>query len=279
MKMWLRALCLVGVIIILHSSIKISLGQNQCPPAVPTVAGLICPEGNGLFVLYYGSDTDVWQHIWMKQPNFVVVGDTLQKRKDMPVLFHHTDATHRKVLVLAYVRMKFGKLSSKKVDGQVCDAMQAGYDGIFFDETNDKLRDWNSARARLVKSYGNKLVIMNPGKQRVDGSIFDYADIVSVENAYGQSPIADPQPATPIPTWRWLSVQGDPQKKDEYKAPSLVSDALARMATFRSLGGFWYYTSEMDKKSPLRPTHIFLPSWFDEFADAVSAQGSPSCLH
>lgn len=53
-----------------------------------------CPNGNGLFVLYYGfiqppaSEDSTLKTIMSKQPNFVIFGDGLQDRGDIPNYVH-----------------------------------------------------------------------------------------------------------------------------------------------------------------------------------------------
>jgi hypothetical protein len=149
---------------------------------------------------------------------------------------------------------------------RITTAMNAGYDGVFFDETDSTLSGYNSACYDAVKqSYPNRLVIVNPGVADPDPSIFDATDIVSVENqyvfalgSYGQ------------PSWRWLAVQGDPGSNPQWydQPPQSLSDAEARFNTFRSNGGFWYYSAQ--------PAWQLEP-WFTDFANWVKQQGNAPC--
>jgi hypothetical protein len=60
----------------------------------------------------------------------------------------------------------------------------------------------------------------------------------------------------------------------EYIAPDTADDAARRLATFRSNGGFWYYSSDYASTGA---THIYLPAWYATFADWVKAQPGPTC--
>lgn len=237
--------------------------------ATPTPGGMAaCPAGNGLFTLYYGyiqnpaSGDTTLQTIAGEHPNFVVVGQGLEGRGDIPAYLHQNG-----IAAIQYIPMDYG--TSTTITATIDTAMQAGYDGVFFDQASadGSLYGWNRAQAAHVKGYGaSKLVIMNPGAVPPDASMFDYADIVSVENAYDR-----PLPASwGIPSWRWLAVQGDPASA----AATSAQDAENRLATFRGNGGFWYYSSAY---APSGATAISLPPWYTTFAAWVKGQGGPSC--
>lgn len=239
----------------------------QPPRALAQYSGT-CPSGNGLFVLYYGyiqnpaSGDSTLQTIMSKQPNFVIFGSGLEARSDIPTYVHQNSGR-----AIQYIPLGYGNNSSTDIDAKVTTAMNAGYDGVFFDETDANKYDWNTARAAHVRSYGSsKLVIVNPGVASPPQSVFDYADIVSVENQYNQ---ALPS-STGIASWRWLAVQGDPASQ---AAPS-ASEAENRTTTFRNNGGFWYYSSDY---AATGATHIYLSSWYGTFADWVKSQSAPSC--
>jgi hypothetical protein len=197
-----------------------------------------------------------------KQPNFIIFGSGLQSRSDIPSYVHQNGG-----LALQYIPLGYGDNSIAEIDAQVTTAINAGYDGVFFDETDPDDYNWNIARAAHVHNSGAlKLVVINPGTASPPNSVFDYADIVSVENKYNQA-----LPSYPgIASWRWLAVQGDPAKL----APSSAEDAQNRTATFRSNGGFWYYSSNY---ATTGATHINLPPWYATFADWVKSQPGPSC--
>jgi hypothetical protein len=249
------------------------------------------PEGNGVFVLYYGGSIksgttptqetlDTMKRLWELQPNFVVVAPEFQSSREITEIFHRTDANHKPVKVLAYVILTdepCQKLrSDESVDNESRRAVNTGYDGIFFDcarqdpENYPNIHEWNAARVAEVKKNGNKLVIMNPGEAYVDSRMFDYGDIVSVENQYDKQPTAfvrqkgvTPKHSekVPVPRWRWLAVQGHPANN----AAKSADQALKRMEKFRDNGGFWYY-SPAYKKGEDESTHTSLPKWLENFA-------------
>src|SRR5262249_6530471 len=143
-------------------------------------------------------------------------------------------------------------------------AMQAGFDGVFFDEVLDTAHDYNAARYALVKSFGaQKLVIMNPGTASVDPALFDATDIVCVENQWDQTL----SPAG-TPAWRWLPVQGDPATI----AAASAQTAEPRLAMFRAAGGFWYSSAPYAQSGA---THVMLPPWLATFASDERAGARP----
>ena len=148
-------------------------------------------------------------------------------------------------------------LPPEYIEEQIDGVLDLDYDGIFFDETSEPQ---NNSDNDLYKRFANhvrlkdknKLVIVNPGvsEEKVCG-MFNYADIVSVENQWTDLPKCS---GMNIPSWRWLSIQGDPGKKPkEYEKPPKPNDtkeAINRITTFRSKGGFWYYTAGWENGKP-----------------------------
>jgi Spherulation-specific family 4 len=241
-----------------------------------------CPSGNGLFVLYYGTAASEIATIRAARPNFVVVAN---EDATWPDQYHydnpaaHTGPTGIKVL--AYIPMNYARQNEcasnntpntnctntscngcsncVPIQTRIANAMARGYDGVFFDETEDDHTAYNNACYNTVKASGaGKLVVVNPGIAAPLASLFDSADIVSVENQYNVSVAGYGQPS-----WRWLAVQGDP-------APGAadLADEQARFNTFRSNGGFWYYSA-----SP----HWALETWFNDFAGWAKTQGNVAC--
>jgi len=304
-------LAVVAIEIIAISSFSISRSRVNdlltFPLQPSQVADLNCPEGNGFFVLYYGGSIDPssqkptsesisdMRRIWNAQPNFVVVANEFKHSTNVISLFHATDATHKAVRVLSYVMMTAADSTTAndclkrrpeaEIDSDSRMAMETGYDGMFFDctrlDTNQysDIHDWNKARVQEVKKYGHKLIVMNPGEALVDSRVFDYADIVSVENRFDQKPTAylpesgkspEKSNVVPIDPWRWLAVQGDPAKA----AAKDAKDALKRLKTFRKNGGYWYYSSARGKD---KPTHVNLPDWLEDLGKEASALAPPEC--
>ncbi len=245
---------------------------------------LTCPSGNGLYTLYYGtSDTDI-AAIRAARPNFVVVAN---ESTEWPDKYHFDNPVERTgetgIKVIAYIPMNYAmanrcsdvtpnttctNLSCKSscddclpIQTRIANAMSRNYDGVFFDETNSTYNAYNAACYQAVKAHGaGKLVIANPGSVPQTASLFDAADIVSVENKYNVK-----LPSFPgVGPERWLAIQGDPASE----AATSLADAQDRLNAFRANGGFWYYSA-----SP----HWQVPSWFGPFATWVEAQANVSC--
>lgn len=208
-------------------------------------------QGNGLFVLYYGDPLGPdSQRVLRAGPNFVVLGAGAELFAGVARRYHDAG-----VRVLAYVALGYGK---NRADAAVQAAMSAGFDGIFFDETDPQNRDYNLSRADYVRAHGaDKLIVMNPGHGYVDATLFEHADIVCVENQW-QGPLS----SSGVPPWRWMAAQGDPAAQ----APANLEEALARLASFRACGGFWYFSGP---QAPAGATHVRLAHWFEEFATEV----------
>jgi hypothetical protein len=259
-----------------------------------------CPAGNGLFVLYYGDApiSSEMPTLRAARPNFVVAAN---EDPAAPDYYHYDNPASRTgptgIKALAYIPMNYG-LQAGANSGSACDAqaiksadctnlscnggcdaqhcvpiqdriataMNAGYDGVFFDETDSALSGYNTACFNAIKqTYPNRLVIVNPGVGNPDPSIFNAADIVSVENDYVYALGSYNQPS-----WRWLAVQGVPGGDENSwdEPPQTLSDAEARFNTFRANGGFWYYSAE---------PHWALEPWFTDFANWVKTQGNAPC--
>jgi len=262
---------------------------GQLTPEPPESLGqsaeaLTCPAGNGFYVLYYGTAASEIAAIRASRPNFVVVAN---EDAAWPDQYHYDDPVARTgptgIKVIAYIPMNYARgnecagnttpsttctnMSCKSscnclpIQTRIDNAMSRGYDGVFFDETNSTYDAYNTSCYNTVKAHGaDKLVIDNPGNIPATASIFNAADLVSVENKYDL-----PLPSfTGIASWRWLAIQGDPADQ----AATSLADAQDRLDTFRSNGGFWYYSA-----SP----HWQLPTWFDSFATWVQGLASAPC--
>jgi hypothetical protein len=132
---------------------------------------------------------------------------------------------------------------------RIQNAMNAGYDGVFFDETPTNKPSYVENCATLVKNTGGqKMVVMNPGAVPPASMLSDNVDIVSVENQYASSLLGFGVRAA-----RFMAEQGS------------IADAatgLARLNTFRVNGGYWYYPTS---------SYSQLPAWFESYADGVNA--------
>lgn len=258
-------------------------GAFAAPTSTPQVSPIskpFCPKGSkGFFVLYYGTDAAEFGAIRKLQPDFVITAELSEEQLQQGYLEKFYHYTHDKspgtppVRTICYVAtMRDGnRIDGAEVDKLVARALAVGYEGIFFDEIDPALHDYNYPRAQLVKKSGNnKIVIMNPGQVVTDRKIFEYADIVSVENEWFK---VLPQ-WSGIAPYRWLSVQGDPGDmagNDLYEPPKELDKAMNRLKEFRSGKhaavqggkGFWYYTSGVH--------HWELPVFgLDHFRNAIT---------
>jgi hypothetical protein len=252
-----------------------------------------CPNGNGLFVLYYGDApiSSEMPALRAARPNFVVAANGDPAAPDH---FHFDNPAARTgptgIKVLAYIPMNYRKenecagnstrnttctnLSCSGCDcvpiqQRISNAIAAGYDGVFFDEAEHEspAASYNSACYSAVKQGNpNRLVILNPGVAAPNPGIFDAADIVSVENQYIANVAAYGKES-----WRWLAVQGDPGSPphDAHELPpQSAEEAMTRLGDFRENGGFWYYSAE---------PHWALEPWFSAFATSAKAAGDVPC--
>ena len=245
---------------------------------------LFCPSGNGFFVLYYGTPINIDEKVKIEgtvdgkrirslSPNFVIVADTFYNNPNVAKFFHFDDeGKPTDIRVLSYIATNYGKGKLKKLQEKVIkkidESMNAGFDGVFFDEVEDdekdnnlsELKQYYSAISQEVKSKENKLVIFNPGEKNVEDWLFNLADIVSVENDNAEFQSAS---GKTYPKWRWLSVEGDPSEK----AANSFDEAHCKLEHFRKAGGFWYYSPPYLNNSPEKETsHNLLPKWLEEFA-------------
>jgi hypothetical protein len=143
---------------------------------------------------------------------------------------------------------------------RITNAMQSGYDGVFFDETTSpaSVGYVQDCAARVKNVWGAiKLVIINPGVN--SSSIYAYynqnIDIISVER-HVETPVAN----SGIPAIHWLSVEDG--ITDE-------GTAFAHLSQFRGNGGFWYYGTQAYST-------LASDSWVQAITNAAHP-GRPDC--
>jgi hypothetical protein len=235
---------------------------------------------NGGFVQLYSNSTAAWDTVIAQAPAFVVLGDDVGASNTAPSYFHSRNSA---IKVLTYIPMNYGNNGTSfnpqcgvtnrpdgscnnspiswncgqvAIQSRITTAMNAGYDGVFFDETPTNKPTYVASCAQSVKNVSSaKIVIMNPGAVPPLSMFSNNVDIVSVEHNYTAN-----LTGTGIPAWRWMSVENG------------VNDsgtATSRLATFRnsSHGGFWYYGT---------PSFSNLPSWLGTEMNAAKP-GVPNC--
>jgi hypothetical protein len=268
------------------------------PTPSETKIKLFCPNGNSFFVLYYGNPledksdgkTVDGERIRDLKPNFVVLAEDLYNQPTVPGFFHFDkDGKSTEIRVLTYIATGYGNGNLKKLFARIEDAMSANYDGVFFDEVEDEatsespnqsaLVEYYSSLGKKVKSYGNdNLVIFNPGEKTIQAWLFNWADIVSVENNGIKEGLFDKPHGTVsgvvFPVWRWLAIQGDPS---EYAAKDL-KEAGDRLKSFRKNKGLWFYSPPFKDtdKNKSESSHWILPDWLEKFAGDAKKE-SVSC--
>ncbi len=246
----------LSILILLQMVCSVSGSFHFLGPQKDPIATSFCPKGSkGFFVLYYGTDFAEMKKIRELQPDFVILGELTEAQLAQGYLQKFYDAFHRQssaapVRALIYAHTHRSSSPPEVIDVFVKQALEIGYEGIFFDDVEANAHDYNYDRAALVKRFDkNRLVIMNPGLVISDRKMFEYADIVSVENRwFDKLPMWDG-----IAPYRWLSVQGDPadQTAPQFQAPKDLKTAMKRLKEFRSgkhesrqgAKGFWYYSS------------------------------------
>lgn len=267
----------------------------------PKNASLFCPEGSAFYVLFYANplDTPEGKRIRDLRPNFVITPDTLYKDKAVPAFFHKDGQAPTNIRAISYITVDDdGKLVKPDIMlKQIKDSMNAGYDGVFFDEVEDETpeqgRKYYADISKAVKSFGkDKLIIFNPGEKNVEDWVFDYADIVSVENnglndgnekkkknfVKNGARFAEPfttSSGKTFPAWRWLSVLGDPSEI----AADNFDEAVMRLASFRKNNGLWFYSPPFndDDKEEKNSSHWMLAGWLEQFA-AEAKKESVKCV-
>jgi len=239
---------------------------------------LFCPAGNAFYVLFYSNPLNKpeGKRIRDLRPNFVITADTLYKNPEVPSFFHRDAEALTNIRAISYITVAGGEEDLKGLLKKIDDSMNAGYDGVFFDVVEDesseeKQINYYGEISKKVKSFGkDKLVIFNPGEKHVEAWVFDYADIVSVENNGIEGGLFDQphttNPEKKYPDWRWLSIMGDPSK---YAAKN-VEEANQRLKSFRNNGGLWFYSPPYCEASPQvcpdNSSHYHLPDWLEKFA-------------
>jgi hypothetical protein len=259
----------------------VSNNNSNVPNAKDGVYVPVVPKGNGAFALCYGESLSKFEQIRKADPNFAIVGhfdvgtggplDSKKAAQVRCVLNGQDPAeceketgqtiNNTKIKTLYYVsntcgkdtlacskedRKKRAKAPLEYIKQQINGVMELGYDGIFFDVTDKPEEDFKRYKdmTDYAHSFKDKLVIVNPGiSEETVCSMFNYADIVSVENRWNKK--VPSCAGMNIASWRWLSVQGDAGgelNNPDSITPSDFSTAKHRLQQFRTFGGFWYYT-------------------------------------
>lgn len=223
-----------------------SIGNDtyEIPAKKITATPPMPPGDNRYFVLSYNNPLAVLDVIADTKPEFVVLAGVYNKSV--------TDQYHvRGLKAIAYIPTNYGNTDVRL---RIKSAIDGGNDGVFFDEVNPSHMNTRVNYAE-VKAFG-KIVIQNPGTANGLERLFDYADIVCVENYW----FVDLKPYGVSPK-KLMAVQGDPAGNTDpaFQSPQTLDAAVKRMKTFRENGGQWYYPGYNN-------THWQLPPYLSEFA-------------
>ncbi|WP_148681460.1 spherulation-specific family 4 protein [Candidatus Nitrososphaera gargensis] len=222
-----------------------------------------------LYVIYYGhlvdengAMTDQASRILAAKPELVIVPHSfpdgeLNLTPDVRWQFSEAD-----IKVLTYTWTDYGARDLNAVRADIDSQMASGVDGIFVDEvTNietDAEHSYYAAVYQHIKSHGqDKLAIMNPGHYKVNESIMQISDIVSLEEEWvyhDQISWMDKY----LPS-RFMGVSSN-----EYCTACISeSNAMSKTAEAWSAGIGYHFSTDK---------YIDLPAWFDSYALQVEEE-------
>ncbi len=219
-------------------------------------------------MVYYGSLAADFARIAAVPPQVLVPGSLQMVQLYAPELH---DAG---VEVLAYVPTWWAGTQSPSgttvgspgaladVEAQVDAAMDAGADGIFFDQASSDAMagtpegSYYAQLRQYVKGYGaGKVVAVNPGVAAPDPSCFAVADIVCLECGWSSFSAAGYPGIGSERVWG-LDSAGDCRNFDGGEA-----QAVADTASARALGVGRFYATD---------AYTDLPAWYESYAASAS---------
>jgi hypothetical protein len=237
-------------------------------PFLAAIAALLSTAEpcQGMAMVYYGSESQDFARIAAHPPQLLVPGD-------IPTLAANAAPLHASgITLLAYIPTgwagtngAYGGLAN--VEALVDQAMDAGADGIFFDEASSDATpgtaegSYYAALWHYVKSgYGaGKLVATNPGVGAPDPSCFDVSDVVCLECEWAAFDAGAYRGIGPGRVWG-LDSAADCGNLDGGQAQAVTDTAEAKR-----LGvGHFYATSE----------YIDLPAWYEAYVQTAGVCGA-----
>ena len=164
--------------------------------------------------------------------------------------------------VFAYVATNWGNAESGAVESAVSEYLEAGVDGIFFDESDALVSEarlqYYERLARLIRDQGGK-IILNPGVSRCGERIMRVADRIMLEHDWRDFSVQSPWMRRYAPA-RFMGVSSN-----EGNALGYLVDEQRALADTREAWqcGIGWHTSTN--------RYIELPEWFGSYVQGVSA--------
>jgi hypothetical protein len=165
-----------------------------------------------------------------------------------------------RTLVYAYVATAWGRARSATVERQVLECLDAGVDGVFFDEADPLIRDdherYYDALAQLVWSRGGAL-ILNPGVAQCGEALMKYANAIMVEHHWRSFPYASLWMRR-YPKDRVMGVSSNEENAMGYTVDEQRAIEDTRQAWRSGIG--WHASTGH---------YVDLPPWFERYASSL----------
>lgn len=163
--------------------------------------------------------------------------------------------------VFAYVDTDYARVSLKVAKREVNDALSAGVDGIFYDQTiaspQDAALDYYTALSAAIKAAG-KRIIANVGVTQCGSVLMRFADYVMLE--HGWRNLANASPWTVHrPAETFMGVSSNEENAMGYAMDEKRAISDTREAWGRNIG--WHASTEL---------YAHLPAWFESYLTVLT---------
>jgi hypothetical protein len=162
--------------------------------------------------------------------------------------------------VFAYVDTDYARVSPKIARRQVSDALTAGVDGIFYDQTTASPQgatlDYYETLSAPVKAEG-KRIIANVGVAQCGSALMRFADHVMLEHRWRNLANGSPWTLHRGPE-TFMGVSSNEEQAMGYEVNEQRAVADTREAWDRNIG--WHMSTELYAK---------LPAWFESYLAAI----------
>jgi len=162
--------------------------------------------------------------------------------------------------VFAYVDTEYATIPVKVAKRAVSDALGAGVDGIFYDQTTASPQgaslDYYTALSASAKAAG-KTIIANVGVTQCGSTLMRFADRVMLEHKWRNLANASPW-TVHRPAETFMGVSSDEENAMGYAMDEKRAVADTREAWERNIG--WHTSTEL---------YRHLPAWFESYLVAL----------